>query len=187
MSKLTETLQKFVDLEEKSLKGFLEKGKILRISKSEKLIKAGEICETLFFILEGSVRSFYFKDDKDVTISFSLEEEFITSMSSFITQKPSYENIEALEDCELWAISHKDLMETLARYRDLEYVYRQLLEEYYIRLEEQLIFSKFKTAKERYLELIKNKPKIIQKASVGQIASFLDMSIETLSRIRASL
>nr|HAD53297.1 Crp/Fnr family transcriptional regulator [Algoriphagus sp.] len=70
---------------------------------------------------------------------------------------------------------------------EMERAYRIILEKYYIALEEQLIFSKFKSAKDRYLELMDKKPKIIQKASVGQIASFLDMTIETLSRIRARI
>lgn len=176
-----------MDLDEKSLQAFLENGHILKISKSKKLIEEGEVSEFLFFIQKGSVRSYYFRDDKDITISFSLEGEFITSMSSFITQTPSYENIEAMEDCEMWCISHKSLMDLFEEYHDLERAYRLLLEQYYIRLEEHLIFSKFKNARERYEELIQYKPEIIQKASVGQIASFLDMSIETLSRIRASL
>lgn len=187
MRKLTETLNKFLDLEEKSLQAFLGNGHSLKIQKSKKLIAAGEVSEFLFFIQKGTVRSYYFKDDKDVTISFSLEGEFITSMSSFITQAPSYENIEALEEVELWCISHKNLSKLLEEHRDLERAYRLLLEQYYIRVEEQLIFSKFKNARERYQELLLHKPEIIQKASVGHIASFLDMSIETLSRIRASL
>jgi hypothetical protein len=62
-----------------------------------------------------------------------------------------------------------------------------ILERYYIVLEEHQIFSKFKSAKERYLELMENRPKVIQKASVGQIASYLDMTIETLSRTRAKI
>jgi CRP-like cAMP-binding protein len=187
MSKLTETLNKFLDLEQKSLQAFLNKGNTREVSKSEKLISKGEICTNLFFILKGAVRSYYFKDDKDITISFSMEGEFITSMSSFISQSPSYENIEALEDCKLWHISHQDLMGLFDTHRDLERVYRLILEAYYIRVEEQLIFSKFKNARERYEELLQQNPEIIQKASVGQIASFLDMSIETLSRIRANL
>ena len=84
-------------------------------------------------------------------------------------------------------ISHEDLWNLFEIYPNLERTYRLILEQYYITLEEQLIFSKFKSAKERYLEFMETRPKIIHKASVGQIASYLDMSIETLSRIRGKI
>ena len=108
-------------------------------------------------------------------------------MHSFITRQPSYESIEALEKTTSGKISQEDLSSLFDSHPSLERTYRMILEHYYIALEEQLIFSKFKSARERYLELMENRPKIIQKASVGQIASYLDMSIETLSRIRGKI
>jgi hypothetical protein len=133
------------------------------------------------------MRSFYFKDKKDITISFSSKSEFISSMSSFISQKPSYESIEALDNCILFEFEYEQLMALFLEDSHIEHLYRLILERYYVDLEEHLIFSKFKSAKDRYLELMEKKPFIIHKASVGQVASFLDMSLETLSRIRATI
>jgi hypothetical protein len=84
-------------------------------------------------------------------------------------------------------INYEALMKLFAKHHDIERTYRLILEQYYITLEEQLIFAKFKSARERYLDLMEYRPKIIHKASVGQIASYLDMSIETLSRIRGKI
>lgn len=170
-----------------SKKAFLSKIEFKIYDRGQLLEEEGKICRHLHFIAEGSTRSFYLKNNRDITVSFSLENEFITSMHSFITQKPSYENIEAMEKTSTGRISREDLWELFDSFPKLERAYREILEQYYITLEEQLIFSKFKSAKERYLELMDTRPKVIQKASVGQIASFLDMSIETLSRIRGKI
>jgi CRP-like cAMP-binding protein len=187
LDSLINTLLQFSSIPEESLELFAGKLRERGLAKGERLIHEGEVCTQLSFIQKGFIRSFYFKDKKDITISFSIQGEFIASMASFISQKPSYETIEALEPCELYQISHQDLMELFEKDSQLEHLYRLILEQYYVSLEEHLIFSKFKTAKERYLELIETKPFIVQKASVGQVASYLDMSLETLSRIRGNL
>jgi CRP-like cAMP-binding protein len=151
------------------------------------LEQEGKVCNHLYFIIEGSARSFYTRDNKDITVSFSLEGEFLTAMHSFISRKPSYENIEAMEKTKVARIKYGSLLKLFEKHHDLERTYRLILEQYYVTLEEQLIFTKFKSARDRYLDLMEYRPKIIQRASVGQIASYLDMSIETLSRIRAKI
>lgn len=158
---------------------FVEKGGLLE--------QEGMVCNHLYFITEGSARSFYTRENKDITVSFSLEGEFLTAMHSFISRKASYENIEAMEKTKVARIKYESLMGLFEKHRDLERTYRLILEQYYITLEERLIFTKFKSARDRYLDLMEYRPKIIQRASVGQIASYLDMSIETLSRIRAKI
>lgn len=187
MQTLIHTLLQFSNIPQESLELFVGKLSKRSLTKGKCLITEGKVCTELTFIQKGFIRSYYFKEKKDITISFSIQGEFIASMASFISQKTSYETIEALEPCELYQINHQDLMNLFEKDSHLEHLYRLILEQYYVALEEHLIFSKFKTAKERYLELMENKPYIIQKASVGQVASYLDMSLETLSRIRASI
>jgi len=185
LNMLVKIFEQFYGLDGNTTDLFLDIAVLKNFSKGELLVREGEVCDKLFFIEKGMVRSFYHKEVKDVTISFSLAGEFITSMSGFITQKPTYENIETLEDSILLEFSKEKLNELFVREPAWATIYRQLLEEYYVKLEEHLIFSKFKTAKERYFELMNEKPQIIKTASIGQIASFLGINIETLSRIRA--
>ncbi|WP_158860072.1 Crp/Fnr family transcriptional regulator [Lunatibacter salilacus] len=185
LNMLVKIFVKFDGLDEDSIDQFLDIAILKDFKKGELLVREGEVCDKLFFVEQGLVRSFYHKEVKDVTISFSLAGEFITSMSGFITQKPTYENIEALEDCVVLEFGKEKLNELFVREPNWVNIYRQILEEYYVKLEEHLIFSKFKTAKERYYELINKKPQIIKTASIGQIASYLGINIETLSRIRA--
>lgn len=183
---LVNTFNQFGGLNDNSIGKFLDISTLRRFAKGELLVREGDICDKLFFIEEGMVRNFYHKEVKDITISFSLAGEFITSMSGFITQKPTYETIEALEDSVVLEFGKKQLNELFEREPTWASIYRTVLETYYVKLEEHLIFSKFKTARERYADLLNDKPQIIQKASIGQIASFLGINIETLSRIRSN-
>jgi CRP-like cAMP-binding protein len=177
----------YPDIPKASLQQFFERLQHKKLKKGELLICEGQICQHISYIQSGIFRSSYHRDNKDITISFSTEGEFITAMSSFIAQKPTYENIEALCETHVWQVSYFDLMNLLDQDKHLEHLYRLILEQYYIALEELLIFSKFKTAKERYMDLLQNRPLVIKNAAVGHIASYLDMSLETLSRIRSSM
>ncbi len=187
LEKFDAILSSFPNVGQEAIDAFKERFVPIDFEKGEFLEKQGQIANHLYFIREGSVRSYYLREKRDITVSFSLDGEFITSMYSFVTRGPSYENIECLEACKCMRITHSDLQELCLIQPGVEHAYRLFLEKYYIALEEQFVFSKFKTARERYLELIENRPKIIQKASVGQIASYLDMSIETLSRVRSKI
>ncbi len=187
MEKILGMFDQFPKLSEEAKTAFASNLELQSVERGDLLEEEGKVCNHLYYIVDGSARSFYTKDNKEVTVSFSLEREFVTSMSSFISRKPSYESIEAMEKSAIARISHDTLLELFEMHSELERTYRLILEQYYIALEEQLIFAKFKSAMDRYLDLMESRPKVIQKASVGQIASYLDMSIETLSRIRGKI
>jgi CRP-like cAMP-binding protein len=187
MEKILKMFDQFPGLVEADKLAFTKELELLTIEKGALVVEEGKVCDYLYYIKEGSARSFYTKDNKEVTVSFSLEGEFVTSMYSFISRQPSYENIEAMEKTDVARISQDALLRLFEDHPKLERTYRLILEQYYISLEEQIMFVKFKSAMERYLDLMANRPKIIHKASVGQIASYLDMSIETLSRIRSRI
>ncbi|MDX5338428.1 MAG: Crp/Fnr family transcriptional regulator [Cyclobacteriaceae bacterium] len=187
MERIFNLFSRFPEIEEDAKTAFASKLQLIELDRGDLVERAGEVCDHLYLVAEGSLRSFYFKDNKDITVSFALEGEFTTSMYSFISRQPGYENIEAMESSAVGKISYAELKELFETHPTLERAYRIILEQYYIALEELLIFTKFKSAKERYLSLMESRPKIIHKASVGQIASYLDMSIETLSRIRGKI
>lgn len=187
MKKFEEIVGSYPNVSTEAIEAFKSKFEPVTFQRGDLLEREGQVSNHLYFILEGAARSYYIRDKRDITISFSLDGEFVTSMYSFVTRKPSYENIECIEKCSCLKILHEDLQNLFLTFPDIEHAYRLILERYYIALEEQLVFTKFKSAKERYVELLEHRPKIIQKASVGQIASYLDMSIETLSRVRAKI
>lgn len=159
--------------------------KCVQLSKGDFLLTEGKICNHLYFVEKGLIRGYYNLDGKEITHWFGFENDFVTSFHSFITQKPSVENLQALEPCTLWAISHKSLFKLYDEYPDIERLGRITYEKYYIRLEERYVNSQFKTASERYDNLVETNPQLLQRVSLGYIASYLGISQETLSRIRA--
>jgi CRP-like cAMP-binding protein len=159
--------------------------KDISVAKNTMLIKNDEHCKDLFFIKKGLMRGYYFDDGKEITHWFAKEEEFATSFYSFITDQPSPETIETLEDCELTKINHSDLQNLYANFPETERIGRIITETYYIDLEERFLNIQFKSAKERYQNLLEKNPSLIQRASLGQIATYLGITQETLSRVRA--
>ena len=131
------------------------------------------------------MRGFYNLDGKEITHWFAFEEDFVTSFHSFITQQPAVENIQLLEGSILWSISKDSLSQLLTEYHEIEKLVRIAYEKYYIRLEERFVNAHFKTATERYQQLLLHTPHILERVPLGQIASYLGISQETLSRIRS--
>jgi CRP-like cAMP-binding protein len=154
------------------------------LSKAEYLVTEGRICRHLYFLERGALRGFYNLDGKEITHWFAFENDFVTSFHSFITQQPAVENIQLLEGSILWSISKDSLNKLLNQYHDIERLVRIAIEKYYLRLEERYVNAQFKTATERYQNLLLQTPHIIERVSLGHIASYLGISQETLSRIR---
>lgn len=155
--------------------------------KNTLLLKQGHSCEYIYFIEKGFARGFYNKNGKEATTWFARENEVITSMYSLITKRKSNESIEVLEDASLLRISYEELQALYKAYPNLNRLGRILTEKYYVELEERTLSLQFDSALERYQQLITNQPYVLQRASLGQIASFLGMSQITLSRIRSNI
>ena len=136
---------------------------------------------------QGAIRGYYTVDGKEITHWFAFEQNFVTSFHSFITSQPSVENIQLLEGCVLWAISKESLTHLLNQYHEIERLFRIALEKYYIRLEERYVNEQFKTAAERYQTMLEQTPHIIERVSLGHVASYLGISQETLSRVRSRI
>ncbi len=157
------------------------------ISKNENLLTEGQICRHLYFLQTGALRGFYNIDGKEVTHWFGFENDFVTSFHSFITQEPAVETIQLLEGSILWSISKETLDILFNRHHEIERLVRIAYEKYYIRLEERFVNAQFKTATERYLNLLEQTPHILDRVPLGYIASYLGISQETLSRIRSRI
>ncbi len=178
-------IQNYYRLNDKACAALEESFKEITIAKSEYLLKEGQVCKQLYFIITGSVRGYYHLDGKEVTHWFGFENDFITSFHSFITAQPAVENIQLLEGSILLTLSKEKLNHLLSSFTELEKLLRIIYEKYYIRLENRFINASFKTATERYEQLLNESPHIIERAPLGYIASYLGITQETLSRIRS--
>jgi CRP-like cAMP-binding protein len=157
------------------------------LPKNEYLVTEGKICRHLYFLEQGALRGYYNLEGKEITHWFAFAQDFVTSFHSFITQQSAVENIQLLEGSILWAITKENLMRLLNEYHEIERLVRIAYEKYYIRLEHRFVNAQFKTATERYQELLAESPHIIERVPLGFIASYLGISQETLSRIRSRI
>jgi CRP-like cAMP-binding protein len=153
--------------------------------KDEYLVEKGKVCSKVFFIKSGFVRRFFIKDEQEVTIWFYVSNQMTTSMPSFFEQKPAYEYLQASEDTVVFSLSFHDEQKLLDEYSLFAKFHLKQLRYYLAGLDEVNYRLKIMTAKEKYMMILALAPEIIQKAKLKHIASFLDVSQETLSRIRA--
>lgn len=157
-----------------------------KIPKNYQLLKDGQIAQKLYFLKRGTIRTFYDNDGREVTYWFYVDEQFFTSWHSFHDQNASFEYIEALEDSEVYSITHRKYHELINTFPMYERFARLLSQELLSFLDYFYKGFYFMTAKEKYELLLSYYPDIEQKVKLGYIASFLGITQETLSRIRSA-
>jgi CRP-like cAMP-binding protein len=187
MDQLLEHIKSYSPLSEAARDAIKDCFEQVVFAKNDFLLTHGKICRHLYFLQQGALRGFYTLEEKEITHWFGFENDFVTSFHSFITQEPAVENIQLLEGSILWAISKDTLTGLFNQYHEIERLVRIAYEKYYIRLEERFVNAQFKTATERYQQLLLRSPHILERVPLGAIASFLGISQETLSRIRSRI
>ena len=156
----------------------------MKFQKGDTILEEGKVCRALYFGEKGMVRQFYYKNKKDVTEHFSFEGRIVFCIESFLKQEPSRLIVEALENTKVYAIPYDDLHNMMVRNQEMEMLYRKILEHVAISSQEHADSQRFENAAERYDRLLREKPEIILRAPMVHIASFLQMTPETLSRVR---
>ncbi len=153
--------------------------------KKDLILQEGNRADYLYFIEEGLLHTYYYHDGKKITSWFYLENQFVTAWFSFYRQKSSFEEIECLEDCRLYRISYTAYQKLIADFPAFGNFARLLAEDMLAHLDEFYKAWSFLSAKEKYALLQAYFPQIELRIKLGLIASFLGISQETLSRIRA--
>ncbi len=184
---VTEILKQFATISEKAKIELAEMVIKRELPKGTLLLEEGKTCKYLNFLESGFARAFYYQDGKKITSWFAFENDIVASMYSFTTQKPSFENIEIIENSVFHSIYFEQLEKLYRKYPEFNLIGRLLIEKYFIELEERILSLQIQPAKERYQKILKNQPELLQRASLGHIASYLGISQETLSRIRANI
>lgn len=180
----SQTIQLISPLSDKAKNALQTISKTIQLAKGDFLLEEGKVCNNLHFVEQGCLRGYYNLDGKEVTYWLSTEGMFATSFYSFISRKPSYETIRALEDSSIIAIHFDDLKSLYKDFHEIETLGRLVNERYYLQLEERTYALQFLSAKERYEKMIANNPTWLQRISLGFLASYLGITQETLSRIR---
>ncbi|TMM53331.1 Crp/Fnr family transcriptional regulator [Maribacter algarum] len=178
--------QNYCDLTGDILVDWSTKYTVSKYKRGTHLINLGQRQHKLFFVLEGSLKAYYLKDGKRIMDWFAFKNEFITSSTSYFTDEPSLHDIETMEDCILLETNKEDVEILCNTHHDFEHLFRIVLSKVIVQYRHRMFSLQFKTVKQRYQSLIKQYPKIELIVPLGDIASFLGITQETLSRIRAS-
>ena len=152
------------------------------------IIEAGKTARRIYFIKTGLLRTYHLSDGKEISTYFSCDNQFISTFSSFIQQNPSFEYLEAIEESTVFSLSYHSLQELYKTSPVFEKIGRILAEKNYLCILDRTLIMQTKTAKEKYLNFIeKNPSKIVQRVPQHQIASFLGIAPESLSRVRKEI
>ncbi|MFC0780751.1 Crp/Fnr family transcriptional regulator [Flavobacterium sp. HJSW_4] len=154
--------------------------------KGELLVEETKICDKIYFVKSGAIRRFCIEDGEEVTKWIYTDNQFVTSMSSFFEQKPSFENFQTCEETIVYSLSYSDEQALLEYPLFVKFHIKQL--RYYLsKINEFNHLFRLMTAEKKYLFLLESFPQIIKKAKLKHVASLIGVSQETLSRIRASI
>ncbi|MCU0389676.1 MAG: Crp/Fnr family transcriptional regulator [Thermoflexibacter sp.] len=184
-SQLEAYIHHFVQPSPVQMSTFIDLLEVEQFSKNEYLLHAGEVCNKMYFINQGIIRHFYVNQGIEGTVWFSFANDLVTEVMSFIEQKPSFHNIITITDVELLSITHEKLQMLYQADPIWERFGRLSTERYLIGQIERGYSLLFKSGKEKYEDFISKSPEILQNIPLHQIASYIGVSFETLSRIRA--
>lgn len=184
--KLFSAIDRFTILSSKHQEELSSFVRIQEFPRDTILLELGEVSSYLHFLVEGSVRAIYYQNGKEITAWFGFEGDFVSSFYSFVARKPSLERIVAISDCKLFSISYVTLQFLYEKDLVWNKLGRLVTEQYYIEYRERILSLQSRSAAERYDELLEKQPDILNQVKLGHLASYLGITQETLSRLRAT-
>ena len=158
----------------------------MKFAKGEMILKEGEVCENIYYIEHGLVRQFYFKNGKQITEHLGEDRTIFMCIESLFCEEATKLQVEAIEPTTVYALPKQRLEQVALHNVNIQILYRKILEESLIISQVHADLVRFETAQDRYKKMCKLSPQVILRAPLVYIASYLQMTPETLSRVRAA-
>lgn len=184
MKRVIRNIQKIFNPSEEELDAFRRSLKVAHLNKNDFFLREGEVCKLMAFLEQGSMRLFYDAEDREVCNDFYFENSIVGSFASFLSETPSIVNIAAIEDCELLVFSRESAMDLIRHYPSLKRLANVVIEEHLIRTERREAELLKYPPEDRYRLLLEIHPKIFSRIPLYFVASYLNITPETLSRYR---
>lgn len=189
---MTESLKKhireYIEISDDKLEKYCSAFRIENIKKKDFLLKEGEICEDEGFVLNGCFKVFRTdKNSDDQILYFAVEDWWISDIDSFINKIPSQLNIQAIEDSEILLISREDKEKLYQEIPEIERLMRLKFQMSIIALQRRIIDNLSKPSYERYQDFLRDYPKTAHRLTNIQIAAYLGVTPEFISRIRRKI
>lgn len=186
IDQLKNLLKSIADFDDKELIKVCNCFKPKSIKKNTILLREGEVCREFYYVQKGSLRTYFItKQGHEKTRLVALDCSIGTALTSFISQRPSFEFVDVLEDTELLAISHKEFYQLNKELIHWKEFYQKMLEMAYSFQNKSFENLVTLTAKERFEQVLNHNPTLSQRLSNKVLASYLDITQETLSRLKS--
>ncbi len=156
----------------------------MRYAKGDMILAEGEVCKNIYWIVKGLVRQFYFKNGKELTEYMATENTICMCIESLFKEEPTHLQIMAIEPTIVYMLPKADLEAVAMKSVNIQILYRKILEESLILSQKHADMLRFESAQDRYQKLVKHNPQLVLRAPLVYIASYLQMTPETLSRVR---
>lgn len=159
-----------------------------KIKRRGFVLQQGDVCRHFTFIVEGCLKMYAVDQaGKEHNLQFVAESDWITDLNSFYSEKPSAVYIEAIEPSVILQIKHQDLLDLYTNHHKFDRNFRIILEQKYIELQNRVLQSISSSADERYQSFLEQYPSLSRRLPNTQIASYLGITPEFLSKIRKDL
>ena len=158
----------------------------MKFAKGQKILSEGEVCQSIYYIDRGLIRQFYYKHGKEVTEHIGDDHSIFMCIESLFKEGPTRLQVEAIEQSVIYALPKAELEKVALHNVNIQILYRKILEESLILSQIHADLVRFETAQDRYKKMCKLMPQVVLRAPLVFIASYLQMTPETLSRVRAS-
>ena len=158
----------------------------MKFTKGQMILSEGEVCKHVYYIERGLIRQFYFKNGKQITEHLGEDRSIFMCIESLFREGPTKLQVEALEPTWVYALPKQKLEQVALHNVNIQILYRKILEESLITSQIHADLVRFETAQARYKRMCKLSPQVILRAPLVYIASYLQMTPETLSRVRSS-
>jgi CRP-like cAMP-binding protein len=158
----------------------------MKFAKNELILKEGDTCMNIYWIVRGLVRQFYYKNEKELTEYMATENNIVMCIESLFMEQPTRLQIKAIEPTVMIAMPKADLEAVAMKSVNIQILYRKILEESLILSQHHADMLRFESAQDRYQKLVKDQPQLVLRAPLVYIASYLQMTPETLSRVRTA-
>ena len=158
----------------------------MKFAKGQMILSEGEVCKHVYYIERGLIRQFYFKNGKQITEHLGEDRSIFMCIESLFREEPTKLQVEALEPTWFYALPNLKLEQVALHNVNIQILYRKILEESLITSQVHADLVRFETAQARYKRMCKLSPQVILRAPLVYIASYLQMTPETLSRVRSS-
>jgi CRP-like cAMP-binding protein len=187
-NQLDASVARFIQLTAEELELFHSLLQFKKVKKKQFLLQEGEVCDFEAYLLKGCCRSYYLdKEGTETILLFAVEDWWVSDLSSFSEQTPSNMFIETVEDCELLLINYTNKMQLFEQVPKFEKFYRLLVQRSLGVLQKRFYAAVSQTAEERYLAFMEKYPHIVQRVPQHQIARYIGVSPEFLSKVRSNM